>query len=192
MCSTAEMVADRYREHLRAYGYARAFADGVAWYPAAWRECRRLARSYRVSPERAAAIVAILSPRARWSRNLVAAERLLADAYAIRQGKRSRYAARYGVLPRQVLTAREAIGAVRYSDVVSGPKVTPFYRNIRGDVDIVTVDTIMAKAAGLGANVTVSVRETVTGAVYLLAREYGLSPRDMQAAVWCAYRGRPD
>jgi hypothetical protein len=192
MTATIEQVADTFREHLQGYGYAQAFAEGVAWYPDAWRECRRLARSYRVSPQRAAAIVAILSPRAKWSRNLRAAETLLADADAIRQGKRKRYRARYGVLPRQVLTARKAIDAAAYSDVVSGPKVIPFYRNIRGDVDIVTVDTIMAKAAGLGANVTVSVRETVTAAVYLLAREYGLTPRDMQAAVWIAYRGRPD
>jgi hypothetical protein len=60
------------------------------------------------------------------------------------------------------------------------------------DADIVTVDTIMSKAADLGSDVTPSVRATIVAAVNVLADEYGLSPRDMQAAVWCAYRGGAD
>lgn len=181
-----------YRAALAAYGHARAFAEGCAWYPAAWRECRRMSRAYNVTPERVAAIVAILSPRARWAANLRAADMLLSDSDAIRRGERKRLRRRYNVLPANVRRASVAYSAREYSAIVSGPKVSAFYRNITGDTDIVTVDTIMAKAAGLGSVVSPKVRAAVVAACVSLADEYGLTPRDMQAAVWVAYRGRPD
>jgi hypothetical protein len=186
---SVECVAAEYRRHLAAYGYARAFRDGAAWYPSALAECRRMGRAHGVSAPRAAAVVAILSPRARWQTNLRAADMLLSDAAMIRIGARRRYRRRYGVLPAQVTRAQYAIGADRYSSVVTGPKVSAFYRNIMGDADIVTVDTIMAKAGGLGSVVSPKVRAAVVSAVCVLADEYGMSARDMQASVWCAFRG---
>lgn len=188
----AQAVADRYREHLAGYGYARAFSEGVAWYPDALAVCRSISRETGYSMERSAAVVAILSPRARWRTNVEAARNLLADGAAIRVGARKRYRRRYGVLPAQVQRAQIALEARKYSALVSGPKISAFYRNIIGDTDIVTVDTIMSKAADLGSNVTPKVRATIVEAVYILAVEYGLTPRDMQAAVWCAFRGKAD
>lgn len=187
MASEVMRVAEQYREVLAGYGFARAFAEGAEWYPSAWRECLRMSRAYDVTPRRVAAMVATLSPRARWQTNLAAADAMLRDAASGRG-----FGERYGVLPANVAKATRVYDSARYSEMVTGPKVSPFYRNIIGDVDIVTVDTIMAKASGLGADVTPRVRVAIVGAVVLLAREYGLTPRDMQAAVWVAYRGRPD
>lgn len=192
MDALTRQAVGAYREALADYGHGRAFAEGSAWYPLAWRECRRLAREHNVTPERAAAIVAILSPRARWSANLRAADMLLADSDAMRTGRRKRLRRRYNVLPANVRRASVAYSAREYSSLVSGPKVSAFYRNIIGDVDIVTVDTIMSKAGGFGSVVSPKVRAAVVSAVILLADEYGMTPRDMQAAVWVAYRGRPD
>lgn len=190
--STLDATVSAYRAHLAAYGHARAFREGMEWYPRALLECRSMAQDSGYSVQRCAAIVAILSPRARWRQNVRAARLLLGDAASIRVGDRRRYRARYGVLPANVKRARLAVDARRYSVLVSGPKVSAFYRNIMCDADIVTVDTIMSKAADLGSDVTPSVRATIVAAVNVLADEYGLSPRDMQAAVWCAYRGGAD
>jgi hypothetical protein len=71
---------------------------------------------------------------------------------------------------------------------VTGPKVTNFYLNILGHTQPVTVDSIMSKAAGYGSDVNNKIRAEVTEACITLGNVLDLSPRDVQAAVWCAYR----
>jgi hypothetical protein len=76
-----------------------------------------------------------------------------------------------------------------YSNIITGPKVSVFYDAICGDESAVTVDSIMSQAAGYTSDVTPRIREEVTTACWQIADVFGLSPRDAQAAVWCAFRG---
>jgi hypothetical protein len=76
-----------------------------------------------------------------------------------------------------------------YSRHVTGPKVSNFYLNIVGHTDPITTDSLMSKAAGYGSDVSTRIRGEVEQGVRTLADVFSLSPRDMQAAIWVAYRG---
>ena len=58
-----------------------------------------------------------------------------------------------------------------------------------GHTDPITVDSIMSKAAGYGSDVNTMIRNTVEQGVRSLAEVFDTTPRDMQAAIWIAYRG---
>lgn len=76
--------------------------------------------------------------------------------------------------------------------VLRGPKVRAFFANITGDHDSVTVDVWAARAAE-----DTRIDNSPSGARYAaIARAYqlaavkrGVSPREMQAAVWVHIRG---
>lgn len=178
-------IANKYYDVLDAYGIDAALAEGKAWYPEAWMLCRGLAKRYDTTPERVAALVAVTSPRARWEKNVLATANILEDARLPRYKRQNSY----GILGRNALKGMAVAQDRYYSRHVTGPKVVNFYLNLRGHTDPVTVDSIMSKAAGFGSDVTNHVRSNVEGAVNTLADVFSMSPRDMQAAIWIAYRG---
>jgi hypothetical protein len=180
-------IANKYYHTLSAYGIDKAIQQGKDWYPEAWRYCVGASKWHGVTPARVAAMIAVTSPRARWSKNLEAVEFLLQDA------KRPEYKRRsyYGVLGASARKGMLVANDRYYSRHVTGPKVTNFYLNILGHHEPVTVDSIMSKAAGYGSDVNNRIRGEVESAVYTLSDVLGISPRDTQAAVWIAFRGSP-
>ena len=177
-------TANKFYKTLDAYGIDLAVEQGRAWYPEAWAYCKKQAQAYGVTPERVAAIVAVTSPRARWSKNIEATNMLLEDMHKP-EYKRRKY---YGVLNANAVKGISIANERYYSRFVTGPKVTNFYLNILGYTRPVTVDSIMSKAAGYGSDVNNKIRVEVTEACISLGSVLDLSPRDAQAAVWCAYR----
>ncbi len=177
-------VANRFYNHLRVYGVDRAVADGRAWYPNAWNVCKSIGREYGVAPKRVAAVMAVTSPRARWSVNVEATHNIVQDAV-----RSDQFASSYNVLSANSQKAIRIMTSRYYANVLSGPKVSAFYDAICGDTDSVTVDSLMSKAAGYGSDVSDHIREEVTTACWQISDVFGLSPRDAQAAVWCAFRG---
>lgn len=177
-------TASKYYKIIDAYGIDNAIREGKAWYPNAWKQCLTAARWYEVTPERVAAMLAVTSPRARWSKNVEATMMLLQDM------RRPEYKRRksYGILTRNAAKGMLVANDRYYSRHVTGPKVTNFYLNILGYTDPVTVDSIMSKAAGYGSDVNNSIRNEVDEACRSLGSVLDLSPRDAQAAVWVAYR----
>jgi len=176
-------VANKFYKHLSAFGVDEALEAGVAWYPNAWWLCRAIARTHNSTPRRVAAVMAVTSPRARWGQNVSATLRIAADA------KVGEFQPSYGVIRRNETKAIRIMTSRYYSNMITGPKVSAFYAAICGDVESVTVDTIMSRAAGYSENVTPSIREEITQACWMLADVFGVSPRDAQAAVWVAFRG---
>ncbi len=138
-----------------------------------------------MTPERVAAILAVTSPRARWSKNVEATTHILQDMHRPAYKRR----ASYGILGANAAKGMLVANDRYYSRHVTGPKVTNFYLNILGHTDPVTVDAIMSKAAGFGSDVTVGIRRDVETAVRTVADVIGMTPRDTQAAIWIAYRG---
>ena len=52
--------------------------DGISWYPNARQIARDLADRHGIHPAEAAGVIAALSPRNRWERNVEDADRLIA------------------------------------------------------------------------------------------------------------------
>jgi hypothetical protein len=177
-------TANKFYKILDAYGIDTAVAQGKAWYPNAWRICREAALTYNVTPERAAAVMAVTSPRARWERNVAATLAILEDATKPDYKHRSSY----GILGRSAAKGMLVANDRYYSRHVTGPKVSNFYLNIVGWQDPITVDSIMSKAAGYRSDVNNSIRAEVEDATKTLASVLGMSNRDTQAAVWISYR----
>jgi hypothetical protein len=80
--------------------------------------------------------------------------------------------------------------------VLRGPKVSAFWLNICGNLDVVTVDTWAVRAAGITddreAQLTLNRKggyERVAAAYQDVAREVGVLPAELQAAVWLHVRG---
>lgn len=177
-------VANKFYRILDKFGIDDAIDFGRVWYPLAWNHCSDIGREHNVAPKRVAAVMAVTSPRARWGVNLEATRRIVADvANNDYQGKS------YGVLRRNETKAIRIMTGRYYSNVVVGPKVSAFYDAICGDVESVTVDSIMSQAAGYSSDVSPRIREEVTTACWQIADVFGLSPRDAQASVWVAARG---
>jgi hypothetical protein len=180
-----QTIANKYYHTLNAYGIDKAIEQGTAWYPNAWDKCKFLGYWYDVTPERVAAILAVTSPRARWSKNVEATTHILQDMHRPAYKRR----VSYGILGANAAKGMLVANDRYYSRHVTGPKVTNFYLNILGHTDPVTVDAIMSKAAGFGSDVTVGIRRDVETAVRTVADVIGMTPRDTQAAIWIAYRG---
>ena len=178
-------VANKYYNTLNEFGIDTALHLGTAWYPDAWAFCRDAGKEYNVSPERVAAMVAVTSPRARWSKNTEAVALPLADMHKPAFTRQHSY----GILGANARKGMLVANDRYYSRHVTGPKVTNFYLNILGHTDPITVDSIMSKAAGYGSDVNDRIRAEVEHGVRTIAEVFSISPRDAQAAIWCAYRG---
>lgn len=158
--------------------------DGAQWYPLHTQLVIRLSRDWYVSEEHAAAVLSHLSPRVQWDKAIAAAPVILS-------GQRPS-----GILGDRIEACQQALRAVDPLTTFGGPKTRNFYLNLIGDLDAVTVD-VWAWRIALGEHdVKVESRAGVYDAVAhcyrLAAAKRGVRPSTMQAATWCALRGRSD
>lgn len=163
--------------------------QGRGWYATA----RAIAESLDPrDPTRAAAVIAVLSPRLSWRKNVEAAQ----DAYAGRPLR---------VLGRNAEKARLLLAGADPEDVVSGPKTRAFWRTITDPtdpravvVDRHAVDVAVGRVLGDAARGALlgktggydSVADAYRRAARILSREYGtaLSPAEIQATTWLYWR----
>lgn len=173
--------------HLRAVLDRASESDieaGSTWYPEAARIARRIGRTYGLPFHRAAGIIAALSPRQQWAVNVRSAERV-AEAYA------SGVAMPPPVgMGRSVDQAWRIANGERPLDVLNGPKVRAFYRNIIGQHDHVTLDTWALRALGeRGVEApNPALRRAAELAYREVAAERGFTPAQAQAIAWVVIR----
>lgn len=154
--------------------------EGALWYP----EAEALARDWSVrsgyAVENCAAAISHLSQRARWTRNVLAAEAL------IMRGERLE-----GVMRGAYARASVALVAEDPESTFGGPKTLRFYRNILGDREAVTVDVWAARVAGVDDALLTrkGAYAAVEYAYRLAARRRGVCPATMQATTWILARG---
>lgn len=161
-------------------------AAGLSWYG---RAMDAAAAILPADPNRAAGVIASLSPRCQWRTNVSWAAAVIDAA---ERGDTEPPAVHTRAM--RALAWRIARGEAPL-DVLNGPKVRAFYRNIVGDSDAVTVDVWAARAAE-----GVSDPRGPSGRRYALlaeayrsaARVLDIPPRDLQAAVWVNVRGAAD
>lgn len=159
--------------------------EGLGWYEAAKHECQLLARRNGLKLETAIAVVAALSPRVNWGRNVIAAEALVrgypGEGFGANKDK-----------------ARRILAGAAPLDVLSGNKVVSFYHNIRRPTSSneVTLDRWALRVA-YGSGYTAKIN-TPTDKQYWevaniyreVAAEVGLLPLQLQAITWVSIKRR--
>jgi hypothetical protein len=176
------------KKQITAYYYlatAKEFEDGTDWYCNAHYKCKLLADLYSVPLATVAGIVAALSPRNKWERNLIDAELVLLHGEE----------ASVATFTSNRTKAVRILNGEPPLSVLSGNKVRSFYECILDpSVYIVCVDShAYAIAVGNGERIKPKV---ITDAQYLaisqayqaVAKELVLLPNQLQAITWLAYR----
>lgn len=155
------------------------YATGMAWY----REANAYAASLDNDVERAAGVMAAISPMMPWPRNKI----LAAEIYNGRQG---------GCLPDNWVKARRILDGEAPLDVLSGDKVVAFFHNIMLSPEYVTIDRHAIDIA-IGRPLSNKERSVWLGkrkrAVLVKAYENaakiaGVSAFEIQAVTWVVWR----
>jgi hypothetical protein len=157
-------------------------AAGATWYPDAYGVCSSIAAGTHHDVDTVARVMAQLSPRTPWARNVAGTAHMFATDGARMPG---------------ILTANHerALGTLRKGDPLNGPKVRSFHANIMGDSEAVTIDVWAARTA-LGTTEaptdTILDRAGVYGALShayrVAAAKRGVTPAAMQAITWVVAR----
>ena len=170
---------------------------GIAWYPQARSIAQGIADRYGIHEAEAIGVMAALSPRNKWERNVIDAENLVAAfvaggaeaAEAVKVctfGKNKAKAVR--ILQAGVLTDADIL------EILSGPKLREFYSCIRGLADVCidghaysiwTGGRIpLAEVPPIG----VKIRRRIKADYVAAADQAGVTPSAMQAITWVAWR----
>jgi len=166
---------------------------GMGWYEQAHEMARTLADQYRLSLDVVAGVIAALSPRSRWERNMVDAERLIA-AYVVDEDP---MAVPVTTFNRNKECAIRILEAGTRHGVLSGPKVCAFADNIENpSSNPITVDSHSYNAwighraisSGNGPRVTPKRYRECAEAYKNVAKLYGIRPSQAQAIIWLAWK----
>jgi hypothetical protein len=152
-------------------------ALGESWYVEARSVARAMAHDNSVSLATACGVIAALSPRLHWSRNVTVAEMCLS-----------------GIVPTGVFRANlDKATAIRDGarplSVLSGPKVRAFYRALMGH-DAPVIDVWMQRAAKVVGTLRDTAYELLADALITAAKELGIAIAVLQATIWIVVRGR--
>jgi hypothetical protein len=164
---------------------------GMTWYQQAHNWCRTWATELMLPLENVAGVLAVLSPRNKWERNL-------SDTLTVLR------AHKVGIHPNSIKVATYGTNKLKafqiaagHLDVLSGVKVTSFWDNIlRPDSSkAVTVDVWAARIAmgdlSVNPGTLAGKRYNEIADGYLEASEVtGLMPHQIQAVTWMAARTR--
>lgn len=170
--------------------------EGSQWYPTAKLIAERIASEYSMAVSTVVGVIAALSPRNKWERNLVDAENLIrvwnvdhdsADSVKVCTFSKNKLKAI------QILNEQAS-----YDDVLtilSGPKLREFYTCIMGYVEDVCIDG-HAYSVWAGDRITldsiprigIKLRREIKSDYVNAAKKVGIKPSEMQAITWCAWR----
>lgn len=191
---------NRNQKHIQALldlASAGEQADGMFWYRRANAAAVRLADQYEVSIPTAAGVIAALSPRNKWERNLIDAENLIAAFKAAgEKGAADVKVCTFGANKKKavaiLLWGSETVGAVK--EILSGPKLVEFFSCIMGEDDV-CIDghaysiwfgdrVTLAKVPSIGKKL----RAQIKADYIAVADRNNLKPFEVQAITWVAHR----
>lgn len=171
-------------------------SEGLTWYQRANLAAIRLADQYEIGIETAAGVIAALSPRNKWDRNLVDAENLIAAYVAAgEEGCQEIKVCTFGsnkskAVQILIWEAGEALA----KEILSGPKLIEFYSCILGQDDV-CIDghaysiwfgdrVTLAKVPSIGKKL----REQIKKDYLAVAKKNNLKGYEVQAITWVAHR----
>ena len=167
--------------------------EGMVWYEQAHELACTLADQYGLSLDVVAGVIAAISPRSRWKRNVVDAERLIA-AYVVGEDP---MAVSVTTFNRNKECAIRILEAGTRHGVLSGPKVCAFADNIEDPSgNPITVDSHsynawighQAISSGNGPRVTPKRYRECAEGYRKVADLYGIRPSQAQAIIWLAWK----
>jgi hypothetical protein len=156
--------------------------SGARWYAEGELFIDSLAAQADHTREAVAAVVAHLSPRTTWQRNMLGAQSLILTGEAP------------GCLGANVERARRALASDQPLGTLNGPKVRRFAANLLGCRESVTVDVWAARVAfSLRDDAElilsrVGIYEAVEHTYRVAARRLGVDPVTTQATTWIVAR----
>ena len=172
--------------------------EGITWYPTANQIAIRLADRYEISEAQAIGVIAALSPRNKWTRNVHDAEALIAayNAGGPEQAALTKVCT-FGANKAKAIRILELSLSCSFNGVLailSGPKLREFASCIIGQDDV-CIDghafciwnggrTSLADVPAIG----VKLRREIKADYQAAADELGLTPSACQAITWCAWR----
>lgn len=171
-------------------------SEGMSWYRRANDAATRMASQYGIHAETVAAVIAALSPRNKWDRNLVDAENLI----NIFQAGGAEEAANVKVCTfnKNKAKAIEILLADCLQEeakaILSGPKLVEFYSCILGQDDV-CIDG-HAYSIWLGDRITLAnvpsigkkLRQQIKADYISVADRNDLRPYEVQAITWVTHR----
>jgi hypothetical protein len=171
--------------------------DGKFWYSTAYVIAEQLAETYDVSLAQAIGVIAALSPRNKWERNVIDAESLI-NAYVDGGSEQATLTkvCTFGANKAKAIKILE-LACASETDVLtilSGPKLREFYRCIYG-LDDVCIDG-HAWCIHQGGRVTLAdvprisakLRTEIKADYAQAAAGLGISASELQAITWVAWR----
>jgi len=177
---------------------AAEVTEGKAWYARAYNIACELQTRYGVARNKCAGVIAALSPRNKWERNVLDAENLLQAWNAGRaEGCATVKVCTFGGNKAKAVRILEldCPSDEAIMNVLSGPKLREFYSCIAGMDDEVCIDG-HAYSIWTGGRVTLAnvpsigkkVRQQIKNDYIVAAAQAGIFPCEMQAITWCAWR----
>ncbi len=167
------------RRLLATYASANGnqIALGSSWYGAARKVVCELAARYNAQPDAVAGIIAALSPRVTWRRNIRLASDVLGNCY------------QRGAFKANLTKAMRIDSGERPLDVLRGDKVRAFYLALMGDESSVVVDVWMLRAVKHVKGITSKTYGVIAAAIREAASVVGATAASFQAIVWTVVRG---
>ena len=172
--------------------------DGAKWYQSAHEIAMRLAIDYELTLQTAAGVIAALSPRNKWSRNVIDAENLI-EAFT----RDSESAVNIKVCTfnknkekaLKILENKDDFFVDTTRDILKGPKLIEFFNCICGNKDDVCIDghayciwngsrTSLKDVPSIG----VKLRKEIKSDFRKAAAKFNISAAEMQAITWVAWR----
>lgn len=173
-------------------------ADGSNWYGVAYSVCDDIADRYGVHVNTVAGVVAALSPRNRWGRNITDAENMV-KLYAA-GGKDAAAGCKvctfsHGKKKALQILAENITDPDAIRSVLKGPKLQEFFTCIVGDRPDVCIDG-HAYSVWVGERISLAdvpsinkkLRETIKADYMEAADVLGVSPSTLQAITWVTWR----
>lgn len=172
--------------------------DGVRWYQSAHDAAMVMAKTYGLTLQTCAGVIAALSPRNKWTRNLIDAENLIeafirdpnsADKIKVCTFSSNKRKAL------KILLNHQDFFTDTTRDILKGPKLIEFFNCILGVKEDVTIDghafciwngsrTSLKDVPNIGVKLRKEIKEDFRKA----AKKLGCSASECQAVTWCAWR----
>jgi hypothetical protein len=161
---------------------------GMTWYWDAHHICKRIAKHTRLPLYKVVGVMAALSPRNKWARNI-------SDCAEIcKTPKRKRKHVKtccYSAMKRKAIKVLDAESPEEVYKILNGTKIQSFYSNILKPwkSDTVTVDVWAMRSVGLDKAPNKTEYKQVSDAYKQVANKRGIKPHELQAIIWGVIRG---
>ena len=171
--------------------------DGITWYPAAKAIAVKLAERHEIPAAQAIGVIAALSPRNRWERNVEDADRLIAayKAGGPEQAMLTKVCTFTANKTKAVKILESGLETMPTAlDILSGPKLREFASCIAGLPDVCIDGHAFciwaANRTGLKdvPAIGVKLRREIKSDYQTAADELGITPSACQAITWVTWR----